>query len=143
MNVSLGGSPAPQFLCRRPSRSARASPVPPPLATPIISRGSSSSRCRRCRSTASSSFSDFSDFVGELQQGILKEAEGIDGSGKAFLQDRWQREVGNPNAGYGITSVLEGGDLLEKAAANITVVRGTLTAARAQSMSSRGRRWAG
>jgi hypothetical protein len=35
--------------------------------------------------------------------------------------------------------VLEGGQLLEKAAANISVVKGTLTAARAQSMSSRGR----
>jgi coproporphyrinogen III oxidase len=42
-------------------------------------------------------------------------------------------------AGYGITCVLEGGNLLEKAAANISVVKGTLTAARAQSMSSRGR----
>jgi len=35
--------------------------------------------------------------------------------------------------------VLEDGDLLEKAAANITVVQGTLTAQRAQAMSSRGR----
>jgi coproporphyrinogen III oxidase len=42
-------------------------------------------------------------------------------------------------AGYGITAVLEGGRLLEKAAANISVVKGTLSAARAQSMSSRGR----
>jgi hypothetical protein len=41
--------------------------------------------------------------------------------------------------GYGITCVLEDGNLLEKAAANISVVRGTLTAARAQAMSSRGR----
>lgn len=35
--------------------------------------------------------------------------------------------------------MLEGGDLLEKAAANISVVHGTLSAARAQAMSSRGR----
>lgn len=41
--------------------------------------------------------------------------------------------------GYGITAVLEGGDLLEKAAANISVVRGSLSAARAAAMSSRGR----
>jgi coproporphyrinogen III oxidase len=46
----------------------------------------------------------------------------------------------NKNAtGYGITCVLEDGDLLEKAAANISVVRGTLSPARAQAMSSRGR----
>lgn len=41
--------------------------------------------------------------------------------------------------GYGITCVLEDGTLLEKAAANISVVRGTLSPARAQAMSSRGR----
>lgn len=35
--------------------------------------------------------------------------------------------------------MLEGGNLLEKAAANISVVRGTLSPARAQAMSSRGR----
>jgi coproporphyrinogen III oxidase len=35
--------------------------------------------------------------------------------------------------------VLEDGNLLEKAAANISVVRGTLSPARAQAMSSRGR----
>lgn len=35
--------------------------------------------------------------------------------------------------------MLEDGKLLEKAAANITVVRGTLSPARAQAMSSRGR----
>lgn len=38
-----------------------------------------------------------------------------------------------------MTCVLENGSLLEKAAANITVVHGILSAARAQSMSSRGR----
>lgn len=43
------------------------------------------------------------------------------------------------HAGYGITCVLEDGKLLEKAAANISVVRGTLSPARAQAMSSRGR----
>lgn len=35
--------------------------------------------------------------------------------------------------------MLEDGNLLEKAAANISVVRGTLSPARAQAMSSRGR----
>jgi hypothetical protein len=42
-------------------------------------------------------------------------------------------------AGYGITCVLEDGKVLEKAAANISVVRGTLSAQRAAAMSSRGR----
>lgn len=43
------------------------------------------------------------------------------------------------STGYGITCVLEDGEVLEKAAANISVVRGILTAQRAQAMSSRGR----
>ena len=34
--------------------------------------------------------------------------------------------------GYGITCVLEGGDLLEKAAANISIIHGQLSAQRAQ-----------
>ncbi|KXZ44310.1 hypothetical protein GPECTOR_69g403 [Gonium pectorale] len=47
---------------------------------------------------------------------------------------------GNVRArGYGITCVLEDGQVLEKAAANISVVRGTLSAQRAAAMSSRGR----
>ena len=37
-----------------------------------------------------------------------------------------------PRAGYGITAVLEGGDLLEKAAANISIIHGELSAQRAQ-----------
>lgn len=41
-------------------------------------------------------------------------AEELDGSGKRFLQDRWERSPEDANAGYGITRVLEGGDLLEK-----------------------------
>ncbi|KAK9908426.1 hypothetical protein WJX75_007683 [Coccomyxa subellipsoidea] len=38
-----------------------------------------------------------------------------------------------------MTAVLEGGDLLEKAAVNVSIVQGTLTAERAKAMSSRGR----
>lgn len=49
--------------------------------------------------------------------------------GATFQHDRWEREAGNPNGGYGITSVLEGGAVLEKGACNISVVRGTLSAA--------------
>eukprot|EP00879_Flechtneria_rotunda_P026071 GHRR01027751.1.p2 GENE.GHRR01027751.1~~GHRR01027751.1.p2 ORF type:complete len:312 (+),score=127.87 GHRR01027751.1:1384-2319(+) len=79
----------------------------------------------------------FESFLLETQKQILAEAEHLDGSGKTFVQDRWER--GSDNAGYGITCVLEEGNLLEKAAANISIVHGTLSAARAQAMSSRGR----
>lgn len=79
----------------------------------------------------------FETFLLDTQQKILADAERLDGSGQRFVTDRWERP--GDNAGYGITCVLEGGDLLEKAAANISIVRGTLSAARAQAMSSRGR----
>lgn len=85
----------------------------------------------------SSDFASFERYVLDLQDRILSEAEAIDGSGKAFVRDRWSR--GSESAGYGITAVLEGGDLLEKAAANISIIHGQLSAQRAQAMSSRGR----
>lgn len=52
---------------------------------------------------------------------------------------RWERNPESGNAGYGITSVLEGGTVLEKAAANVSVINGTLSPERAQAMSERGR----
>lgn len=39
----------------------------------------------------------------------------MDGCQK-FLLDRWERDAQDANAGYGITAVLEGGELLEKVA---------------------------
>ncbi|GBF93673.1 coproporphyrinogen III oxidase [Raphidocelis subcapitata] len=86
---------------------------------------------------AGTDFARFERYVLDLQDRILSEAEAIDGSGKRFLRDRWSR--GSESAGYGITAVLEGGDLLEKAAANISIIHGELSAQRAQAMSSRGR----
>ncbi|GIL45564.1 hypothetical protein Vafri_2760 [Volvox africanus] len=90
--------------------------------------------------TTSSTFEDFVDFILLLQKNIIKTAEDLEiNRGRKFLVDRWERDAANPNAGYGITCVLEDGEVLEKAAANISVVRGTLSAQRAQAMSSRGR----
>lgn len=43
----------------------------------------------------------------------------MDGSGRRFLRDRWDRGGGDSNAGYGITAVLEGGQLLEKVGAQL------------------------
>lgn len=57
-------------------------------------------------------------------------------SNAKFVTDRWEREN---DSGFGITRVLEGGDVVEKAASNVSIIRGTLTKARAQAMSSRGR----
>lgn len=83
--------------------------------------------------------SEFEHYILDLQQRIIQAAEELDGSGARFQHDRWSRSPDNPNAGYGITSVLEGGSVLEKAASNISVVAGTLSPERAKAMSSRGR----
>jgi coproporphyrinogen III oxidase len=83
-------------------------------------------------------FAAFEAFIVNAQDRILREAEQLDGSGRVFLRDRWERGPGQ-GSGYGVTAVLEGGDLLEKAAANITVIRGKLSPQRAAAMSGRGR----
>ncbi|KAG0603043.1 hypothetical protein M758_10G061500 [Ceratodon purpureus] len=80
----------------------------------------------------------FEAFLVNLQSSICDEAAAADGSGKVFGLDKWQRGEDASN-GYGITRVLEGGDLLEKAAANVSIVRGHLSEARAKAMSARGR----
>jgi coproporphyrinogen III oxidase len=80
--------------------------------------------------SSSADFGAFEKYVLDLQDRILTEAERLDGSGRKFERDRWSR--GADNAGYGITCVLEGGDLLEKAAANISIIHGQLSAQRAQ-----------
>eukprot|EP00850_Spirogloea_muscicola_P004162 SM000017S02902 [mRNA] locus=s17:1048436:1054210:+ [translate_table: standard] len=59
-----------------------------------------------------------------------------DSSGVEFGHDRWERGS-DPREGYGITRVLEGGDLFEKAAANVSIIRGQLSAERAEAISAR------
>jgi coproporphyrinogen III oxidase len=80
----------------------------------------------------------FEHFILEAQRDIIAGAEVLDGAA-TFAHDRWERSPGHPNAGYGITSVLEGGDILEKGAVNVSVVAGVLSRERAAQMSSRGR----
>ncbi|CAL8469400.1 g8941 [Coccomyxa elongata] len=96
--------------------------------------------CRplKCCSHSRRKDSDFEQFLLDSQERIIKATELLDGS-RTFLRDPWQREGDAPNPGHGITAVLEGGDLLEKAAVNVSIVQGTLSAERAKAMSSRGR----
>ncbi|KAL3418676.1 coproporphyrinogen iii oxidase [Phlyctema vagabunda] len=60
------------------------------------------------------------EFIKEQQKEIIKELERIDG--KKFKIDDWQREHG----GGGITSVLQDGNVFEKAGVNISIIYGTL-----------------
>jgi len=82
---------------------------------------------------------DFAAYVNDLQGAICAAVEAVDGSGRTFCTDRWERDPKDPGAGYGVTRVLEGGDVIEKGAANVSIIRGKLTPQRAQAMSSRGR----
>jgi len=59
-------------------------------------------------------------FIKEQQKIIVKALEEIDG--KKFRVDTWNREHG----GGGISSVLQNGNIFEKAGVNISIVYGTL-----------------
>ncbi|KAG2435079.1 hypothetical protein HXX76_007166 [Chlamydomonas incerta] len=111
-----------------------------------VSQGPARRRLAPCRvaapahtSSSVATFDGFVDYIHGLQKNILSAAEDLENGERKFVIDRWERDANNPNAGYGITCVLEDGKVLEKAAANISVVRGTLSAQRAMAMSSRGR----
>lgn len=118
-----------------------------PLSTQWAAGGAGAApqrvRCRaaarprvQCRVAAASDLSDFEDFVLGWQTKLCDTFERCDGTGQKFCRDRWERGEGQ---GYGITRVMEGGAVLEKAAANVSVVQGLLSRQRAAAMSSRGR----
>jgi coproporphyrinogen III oxidase len=54
-----------------------------------------------------------------------------------FREDAYARS--GTGSGFGVTRVMEGGGVFEKAAANVSVIRGTLSPERAAAMSARGR----
>ena len=64
----------------------------------------------------------FEQFIMHMQSSICADVEALDGGSAKFSVDAWKRE-GN-GTGFGVTRVLEGGDLFEKAAANVSVIRG-------------------
>src|SRR5690349_9349145 len=59
------------------------------------------------------------DYLLELQQGIVGAIEAIDGT--RFRRDEWTR----PEGGGGITRILEGGDVMERAGIGFSHVTGT------------------
>jgi coproporphyrinogen III oxidase len=75
----------------------------------------------------------FERFVCEMQTSVCADLEAIDGSDAArFTTDAWTRD--GAGSGFGVTRVLEGGDVFEKAAANVSFIRGELSPARAAAM---------
>ena len=74
-------------------------------------------------------------FFRELQSDICTALAELDGGGKDFGTDAWQR----PGGGGGVSRVLEGGVLFEKAGVNWSNVDGELPAELADSMPGKGR----
>jgi coproporphyrinogen III oxidase len=89
---------------------------------------------------------DFVNFLFKTQRKLCEDLERLDkenntnnnynNNNNLFCDDKWEREDGS----YGRTRVFTNGDLFEKAAVNVSVIRGILTKTRAETMSSRGRK---
>ncbi|CAD5117143.1 DgyrCDS5949 [Dimorphilus gyrociliatus] len=72
-------------------------------------------------------------FIMEMQGEICRKLEKLDGK-QNFQIDKWNRKEG----GGGITCIMNGGDVFEKAGVNISVVHGDLPPAAVAQMKSRG-----
>ena len=68
------------------SRACRARMPRPPCAAAATSQ-------------SSAEFEDFVDYIKSTQHRILTTAEKMDGSGKTFQRDQWQRDPSDPNGG--------------------------------------------
>lgn len=88
------------------------------------------------RGSPSFSKEEYEAFLLRTQERICNEMALVDGSGKHFCIDKWSRGQDSSN-GYGITRVIEDGNLLEKGAVNVSIVHGQLSEARAKAMSVR------
>ncbi|KAJ1729812.1 Coproporphyrinogen-III oxidase [Coemansia biformis] len=69
----------------------------------------------------------------DLQDRLIEALETLEPS-RRFIRDRWEREDGK---GYGISCVLQDGEVFEKAGVNVSVIEGTLTAGQLRSMRER------
>lgn len=62
------------------------------------------------------------EYLLALQERIVAALESIDG--RSFLRDKWAKAAGEPLAGHGITCILEGGRVLERAGIGFSQVSG-------------------
>ncbi len=86
-------------------------------------------------------FEDFASFLQEKQTEIIADIEGIEKSGQTFSKDCWGAfaDDADPNIkSGGITRVIQKGDIVEKGACSLTILRGgKLTAERAEAIRGR------
>ncbi|GLJ45124.1 hypothetical protein SUGI_0949930 [Cryptomeria japonica] len=104
-----------------------------------VNRNVNLSRLMLC---CSFSREEYETFLLTAQGQICNEVTIADGSSRSFCSDKWLRGQ-DPSNGYGITRVIEDGNLLEKGAVNVSIVHGQLSEARAKAMSARGQIEAG
>jgi len=76
----------------------------------------------------------FEQMCREAQISITKAIEEIDGSGVEFQEDCWVRA----NGGGGMSRVLSGGKVFEKAGVNLSVVYGSMPQEALQAATERG-----
>ena len=74
----------------------------------------------------------FEEMIRKAQDDICAQVEALDGS--KFHEDAWVRE----NGGGGISRVLQGGNVFEKAGVNVSVVYGTMPPEAVKAASARG-----
>lgn len=79
-------------------------------------------------------FSLFSSLCLNSQSNIIQQLEAYDTKG-VFNKEAWSKS----ESSYGVTAVLEKGDIWEKAAVSTTITKGILTTERASSLSAKGR----
>ena len=92
-------------------------------------------------STSYDLFADFVDFLKSTQNDIIQQIEEMDGSGNKFTNDTWgvfDESSTDQVLSGGITRVLQGGNVVEKGACSLTLIRrGILSAERAATIRAR------
>jgi len=92
-------------------------------------------------STSYDIFADFVEFLRATQNDIIQQIEEMDGSGNKFTNDTWgvfDESSTDQVLSGGITRVLQGGNVVEKGACSLTLIRrGVLSAERAATIRAR------
>jgi hypothetical protein len=92
-------------------------------------------------STSYDIFADFVEFLRATQNDIIRQIEEMDGSGNKFTNDTWgvfDESSTDQVLSGGITRVLQGGNVVEKGACSLTLIRrGVLSAERAATIRAR------
>lgn len=94
-----------------------------------------------CATDPAGVFENFVQFLKETQDSIIHQVEELDGSGTQFSNDKWgvfEDNFDGKSLSGGRTRVIQGGDIVEKGACSLTLIkRGILSAERATAIRSR------